>query len=91
LADHEYLCGNEYSIADIAIWPWYGVLTLGTLYNAKEFLDTASYKHLNRWAETIQSRQAVIRGRIVNRTWGEDNEKLKERHSAKDINEVLKR
>ena len=91
LADHEYLCGNEYSIADIAIWPWYGVLTLGTLYNAKEFLDTASYKHLNRWTETIQSRQAVIRGRIVNRTWGEDNEKLKERHSAKDINEVLKR
>ena len=91
LANNEYMCGAEYSIADIAIWPWYGVLTFGTLYNAAEFLDTASYTHLNRWAEQIQTRPAVQRGRIVNRTWGEENEQLQERHCAQDIDEVLSR
>ena len=89
LIDKKYMCGDEYTIADIAIWPWYGVLTFGTLYDAKEFLDTASYKHLNRWAKEIQARPAVQRGRIVNRTWGEENEQLKERHSAADIDKVL--
>ena len=91
LANNEYMCGAEYSIADIAIWPWYGVLTFGTLYNAAEFLDTASYTHLNRWAQQIQTRPAVQRGRIVNRTWGEENEQLQERHCAQDIDEVLSR
>ena len=90
LSDKQFMCGDEYSIADIAIWPWYGVLTFGDLYNAAEFLDTASYKHLNRWAKEIQARPAVQRGRIVNRTWGEENEQLKERHSATDIDAVLK-
>ena len=91
LANNEHMCGAEYSIADIAIWPWYGVLTFGTLYNAAEFLDTASYMHLNRWAQQIQTRPAVQRGRIVNRTWGEENEQLQERHCAQDIDEVLSR
>ncbi len=89
LADNQFMCGDEYTVADIAIWPWYGVLTFNTLYNAAEFLDTASYKHLNRWALEIQKRPAVQRGRIVNRSWGEPEEQLIERHSASDIDEKM--
>ncbi len=89
LAENQFMCGDEYTIADIAIWPWYGVLTFNTLYNAAEFLDTASYEHLNRWAKEIQSRPAVQRGRIVNRSWGEPEEQLIERHSASDIDETM--
>ena len=85
LANHRYFCGNEYSIADIAIWPWYGVLTFNTLYEAAEFLDTVSYRHLNRWAQEISARPAVRRGRMVNRTWGEASEQLHERHAATDF------
>ncbi len=85
LADNEYISGAEYTIADIAIWPWYGVLTFNTLYEAAEFLDTASYKNLNRWAKQIQQRSAVQRGRMVNRTWGELQEQLHERHDASDF------
>ncbi|SMY32971.1 glutathione-dependent disulfide-bond oxidoreductase [Photobacterium andalusiense] len=89
LANNQYIVGNEYSIADIAIWPWYGNLVLNSLYNAGEFLDVASYVHVQRWATMILNRPAVQRGRIVNRTWGEVWEQLPERHTAQDITDVL--
>ncbi|MDR8522720.1 glutathione-dependent disulfide-bond oxidoreductase [Shewanella fidelis] len=89
LANNQYIAGDEYSIADIAIWPWYGSLVLGNLYNAAEFLDVTSYSNLLRWAKQIEQRQAVQRGRIVNRVWGEEWEQLSERHSAADIDAVL--
>lgn len=85
LADKEYMAGDEYSIADIAIWPWYGGLVRGALYDAAEFLDVSSYKHVQRWAETIAQRPAVKRGRIVNRAWGPEEEQMLERHSADDF------
>ena len=85
LADHKFMCGDAYTIADIAIFPWYGVLCLGKLYNAAEFLDVASYKNVLRWAHEIGTRDGVIRGRAVNRTHGPDSEQVKERHSAADF------
>ena len=85
LAENDWMAGGEYSIADIAIWSWYGNLVLGRAYNAAEFLDVTSYKHVLRWAQAIDARPAVIRGRKVNRSWGEDWEKLPERHDAKDF------
>ena len=85
LAEHRYLGGDEYTIADIATWPWYGKLVLGQAYGAAEFLDAASYKHLNRWAREIAQRPAVKRGCMVNRTWGEPSEQLHERHDASDF------
>ncbi len=85
LSEAEYLAGDDYSIADIVTWPWYGALLLGRLYDAAEFLQVKEYKHAQRWAQTIDSRPAVQRGRKVNRTWGEDNMQVRERHSASDI------
>ncbi len=85
LADRQYLCGDDYSIADIAVWPWYGALMFNVLYEASEFLDTDSYQHLNRWAREIESRPAVQRGKMVNRTRGPLEEQLHERHSASDF------
>lgn len=85
LAEQPYICGEHYTIADIAIWPWYGALALGTLYDAAEFLDVASYANLHRWASMIAARPAVKRGKIVNRTWGPPEEQLHERHSADDF------
>lgn len=85
LAQHRYIAGEEYSIADIAIWPWYGVLVQGGLYEAAEFLDVSSYKNLQRWAQEVSERPAVQRGRIVNRTWGEPA--LAERHDAADFDQ----
>lgn len=90
LAANKFIAGDEYSIADIAIWPWYGNVVLGKAYDAAEFLDVASYKNLQRWANDIAERPAVQRGRIVNRTSGEDWEALSERHSAADITDALK-
>jgi len=90
LASHTYMCGDEYSIADIAIWPWYGALVLNTVYSAAEFLDAAQYTHVNRWATLIDQREAVKRGRIVNRIWGEPNEQLPERHAASDFDTLLR-
>jgi len=90
LAKNQYIAGDEYSIADIAIWPWYGNLVLGAVYNAAEFLDVDSYVNLKRWAEDISQRDAVQRGRVVNRSWGEEWEQVPERHSAEDIDKVLK-
>lgn len=85
LADNTYMCGDTYTIADIAIWPWYGAVILNTVYGAAEFLDASSYKHLNRWANSIGEREAVQRGRMVNRTFGEPSSQLHERHDASDF------
>ena len=85
LSDRKYLCGNDYTIADIATYPWYGYLVLHNIYEAAEFLDVASYKNVVRWAKAIEKRPAVLRGRRVNKTWGPDEEQLKERHSSKDF------
>jgi len=85
LADNEYF-GGEYSIADMAIWSWYGQLVLGRLYSAAEFLDVTSYKNVLRWAEVIDARPAVKRGRMVNRAFGDDlSMQLHERHDASDF------
>ncbi|KXJ59451.1 MAG: glutathione-dependent disulfide-bond oxidoreductase [Alteromonas sp. Nap_26] len=88
LANEEFMAGDEYSIADMAIWPWYGNLVLGNLYDAATFLQVHEYTHLLRWAKEIAQREGVRRGRIVNRTWGEDGQ-LAERHSAQDIDDAL--
>ncbi|MBM7335008.1 MAG: glutathione-dependent disulfide-bond oxidoreductase [Alcanivorax sp.] len=85
LAEQTWLAGDEYSIADIATWPWYGQLVLGRLYSAAEFLDVTSYKNVLRWAEAIDARPAVQRGRMVNRTFGEPSTQLRERHDASDF------
>ncbi|WP_415883092.1 glutathione-dependent disulfide-bond oxidoreductase [Neptuniibacter sp. QD34_54] len=90
LANHPYIAGENYSIADMAIWPWYGELVRGNQYSAATFLDVDSYSNLQRWAEQISQRTAVQRGRIVNRTWGEAWEQLRDRHQATDIDQVLK-
>ena len=85
LASNAYMAGDVYSIADIAIWPWYGALAKGLLYGAAEFLDVASYKHFNRWIEEVGQRLAVRRGRMVNRIQGEPSSQLRERHEASDF------
>ncbi|MFV8834921.1 glutathione-dependent disulfide-bond oxidoreductase [Aquisalimonas sp. APHAB1-3] len=85
LAHRRYVAGDDYTIADMAIWPWYGALALGRLYNAAEFLQVHTYEHVVRWAETIDQRPAVQRGRMVNRVWGEPHEQLPERHDASDF------
>ncbi len=85
LAERDWMAGDTYTIADIAIWSWYGQLVLGRLYNASEFLDVASYKNVMKWAETIDARPAVLRGRMVNRAFGEPELQLHERHDALDF------
>lgn len=85
LAKNTYMAGDEYSIADMAIWPWYGVLAQGNIYDAGKFLDVESYPHLQRWTRLIAERPAVERGRKVNRIWGNADEQVRERHSASDI------
>ena len=85
LADHQYMCGDDYTIADIAIWPWYGALVKNKVYEAAEFLDAASYKHVNRWTEEIAKREPVKRGRMVNRKSGPPEKQLRERHDASDF------
>ncbi|GHF19392.1 thiol:disulfide oxidoreductase [Kordiimonas sediminis] len=85
LAENTYMAGDDYSIADIAIWPWYGELVRGGLYNAAEFLDVSSYKNVTRWANAIAERPAVQRGSRVNKTWGDEAKQLRERHDAADL------
>ena len=86
LANREYIAGNEYTIADIAIWPWYGALALGTIYDgATEFLQVRDYRNLCRWADKIAARPAVQRGRMVNRVFGDPASQLHERHDASDF------
>ena len=85
LAKNEYLAGDAYTVADIAVWPWYGALAKGQLYEAGEFLQVHEYTHVVRWADQIAKRPAVQRGRKVNRTWGELASQLHERHDASDF------
>ncbi len=85
LAEHPFVAGSDYTIADMAIWPWYGGLVLGRAYNAAEFLDVQSYTHVMAWAKAIDARPAVARGRMVNKTWGEPQEQLPERHGPGDF------
>jgi len=90
LAESEYIAGPDYTVADMAIWPWYGALAKGLLYGAAEFLSVHEYKHVNRWTDAIAERPAVKRGRIVNRTWGEPESQLPERHDASDFEKDAK-
>ena len=85
LSDNEYLAGGEYTIADMAVFPWYGGLVKGWLYGASEFLNVEEYQHVQRWADLIFKRPAVKRGRMVNRLTGEPSEQLHERHEASDF------
>ncbi|MEP6065101.1 MAG: glutathione-dependent disulfide-bond oxidoreductase [Paracoccaceae bacterium] len=85
LAEKPYIAGDEYTIADMAIWPWYGQLCLGRLYDAATFLDVESYKNVMAWAKKIDARPATLRGRMVNRAFGEPSLQLHERHSAADF------
>ena len=85
LAETPFVAGADYTVADMAIWPWYGALALGLLYEAGEFLQVQDYRHVRRWAEAIPQRPAVQRGRRVNRTWGDPAQQLAERHDAADF------
>lgn len=85
LADHTYLAGDSYTIADMAVWPWYGALAKGLLYEAGTFLQVSEYRNVIRWTDAIAQRPAVKRGRMVNRVWGEENSQLAERHDARDF------
>ena len=85
LAENEYLAGSDYTIADIAVWPWYGGLAKGWLYGAAEFLQVQDYKNVQRWADTIGNRPAAKRGRMVNRVNGEPSSQLHERHETADF------
>jgi GSH-dependent disulfide-bond oxidoreductase len=85
LADHRFLAGDEYTIADMATWPWYGGLVLHDLYDAEVFLEAKSYKNVVRWAQEIQGRPAVCRGERVNKAWGPEELRVPERHSARDL------
>ena len=85
LAENEYMAGDEYSIADMSIWPWYGAVVANAVYDAAEFLEARSYSNLVRWTEHIAARPAVQRGRRVNRAWGPEEQQLLERHDARDF------
>jgi GST-like protein len=85
LENNTYLCGNEYTIADMAVFAWYGVLLIDDLYSASKFLSVDDYTHAVRWAKSIDARDAVQRGKRVNKTWGPEELQLKERHSAEDF------
>ena len=89
LAHHRFISGEQYTIADMAIWPWYGVLAQGQLYEAGEFLQVNEYRNLQRWTAAVADRRAVQRGRSVNRTWGESARQVPERHQASDLDDVL--
>ena len=85
LANNTYMCGDQYTIADMAIWPWYGALVQNVVYEAAEFLQTHEYKNVVRWAELVGQRAEVQRGKMVNRSWGEPDEQLLERHDGSDF------
>lgn len=85
LAEHEFIAGDHYTLADMAIWPWYGALVANKVYDAAEFLEAHTYQHVQRWANQIASRPAVQRGLMVNRTWGDPAGQLHERHDADDF------
>jgi GST-like protein len=85
LAERRFVAGDEYTIADMAIWPWYGGLVMGELYEAGEFLSVHNYQQVRRWADEVAARPAVIRGRKVNRVRGKPEEQVAERHDASDL------
>ena len=85
LAENQFMAGDEYSIADMAIWPWYGAMVKGVLYEAGEFLEVHTYKNVIRWTDEIAARPAVKRGRMVNRVWGDPDSQVAERHDASDF------
>ena len=85
LAEREFICGDDYTIADMAIHPWYGALAMGMLYESGEFLDVGSYSNVQRWTRAVQERDAVKRGQRVNRVWGDEAKRLPERHAASDF------
>ena len=85
LAEREFICGDDYTIADMAIHPWYGALAMGMLYESGEFLDVGSYSNVQRWTRAVQEREAVKRGQRVNRVWGDEAKRLPERHAASDL------
>lgn len=85
LAETPYLAGDTYTIADIAVWSWYGQLVRNTVYSAAEFLSAHEYTHVQRWAEEIANRPAVVRGLRINRTWGDEASQVPERHEASDL------
>jgi GST-like protein len=85
LADNQYIAGDEYTIADMAVWPWYGSLVKNTVYEAAEFLEAHTYTNVLRWTNELAKRPAVQRGRMVNRAWGELSSQLHERHDASDF------
>ena len=87
LAEREFMCGDEYTIADITIHPWYGALAMGMLYESGEFLDVDYSKNVQRWTKAVQERPAVKRGQRVNRVWGDEAKRLPERHSAADLDD----
>ncbi|MEM9839951.1 MAG: glutathione-dependent disulfide-bond oxidoreductase [Pseudomonadota bacterium] len=89
LADKPFIAGDQYTIADMAIWPWYGALAKGLLYEAATFLSVHEYENVVRWADTIAERPGAKRGRMVNRVWGDEKSQLKERHSASDFDGKL--
>ena len=85
LADNQYIAGDEYTIADMAIWPWYGQLVTGTIYEAQEFIEAHSYTNVVRWSKELQERPGLKRGQMVNRVWGDPAGQLPERHDASDF------
>ncbi|MDN7135591.1 glutathione-dependent disulfide-bond oxidoreductase [Pseudidiomarina terrestris] len=85
LAEHSFIAGDEYTIADMAIWPWYSAVVNNEAYDAAEFLQVQEYEHVVRWVEQVGQRAAVRRGRVVNRAWGDEDEQVRERHSADDF------
>jgi GST-like protein len=88
LAESEYLAGESFSIADVAVWPWYGLLVEGKMYDAGEYLQVQEYAHLRRWSDTIGQRPAVVRGRMVNRIFAPPEECLRERHDESDFSKL---
>lgn len=88
LSHHEYIIGSEYTIADISIFPWYGMLVKGKLYSAAKFLEVQSYKNIQRWAEQLLKRPAILRGRLVNKVWGDEDQQTPTRHSESDFDKV---
>ncbi|MDN3640954.1 glutathione-dependent disulfide-bond oxidoreductase [Simiduia curdlanivorans] len=89
LAERDFIAGADYTIADMAIYPWYGALVQGGLYEAGEFLSVHEYQHVSRWAEEMRARPAVKRAKLVNKVWGDESRQLAERHSAADIDAIL--
>jgi len=89
LEKNQYIAGSDYTIADIAIFPWYGMLVKGELYDAGEFLSVHEYKNVIRWADELLERKAVLRGKLVNKTWGDEDQQVRERHDSSDFDAIV--